>query len=224
MAYKTQIGNLTCLWARNEESTRIIYVLSPLEATGKWVDDASKRYDSSLVVITGMDWDNDLTPWPAPGVPAGSPDFKGLAAEFLATLRSDVIPKINDLMGINHKDYEYDLLGISLSGLFTLWQWVECDLFRSIASISGSFWYEGFTEWLSKQKIPHKQGRAYFSLGDQESKSPVPEFRSVGEDTESVISTLKSNGISTEFRSVRGNHFQYGNERLEMALEFLSKS
>lgn len=212
------------MWAKNEDAKRIFYVLYPLDTLKQWIDAAAERYNCSIVVITGMDWDNDLTPWPAPGAPAGSPDFKGLAPNFLNALRTEIMPKLNDIMDVDSSQVKYDLIGVSLSGLFTLWQWIKCDVFQSIACISGSFWYKGFAEWLAAQKIPHKDGRAYFSLGDQESRTPVPEFKSVAVDTQSVIHTLKSNDITTEFRSVPGNHFQHGIERLNLACEYLSKN
>ncbi|MDE6638872.1 MAG: hypothetical protein K2K32_11640 [Muribaculaceae bacterium] len=41
-----------------------------------------------------------------------------------------------------------------MSGLFALWQWMVCDTFRNIASLSGSFWYEGFMEWMKSRTIP----------------------------------------------------------------------
>lgn len=37
-----------------------------------------------------------------------------------------------------------EMAGVSLSGLFALWQWLMNDTFRNIISLSGSFWYAGF--------------------------------------------------------------------------------
>ena len=73
-------------------SRRVAYILYPMEALGGWLAQAATKYRISMVSITGMDWDNDLSPWPAPGEPPGSPDFQGLAPEFLATLTQKVAP------------------------------------------------------------------------------------------------------------------------------------
>lgn len=54
------IGNLRCQIAQ-ASSDRICYILfGPLDET--WVRQAAIDYDATLVVISGMDWDNDLTP------------------------------------------------------------------------------------------------------------------------------------------------------------------
>lgn len=61
----------------NKSADRICYVLYPLDSLEEWIEEAAQKFGVSIAVITGMDWNNDLTPWPATGVPPGSPDFKG---------------------------------------------------------------------------------------------------------------------------------------------------
>lgn len=199
---------------------RITYVLYPVDMLGQWIDGAAQKYDTTIAVVTGMQWDDDLTPWPAKGQPKGAKPFKGLAADFLEKLQRQVIPDTETRLGINdHADR--DLVGVSLSGLFTLWQWIVCDLFRSIACLSGSFWYEGFTTWLNIRDIPSKSGRAYFSLGDKESRTRVKAFKSVAADTQTVISKLRSSGIDAVFESVPGNHYDGMLSRLDKAFYYL---
>jgi len=215
------IGPLACCGA-SAQSGRICYILSfePLE--WKWIYDTSVRLDCNIAVISGMDWDNDLTPWPAPGVPAGSAPFKGRADVFMDFLRSKVVPEVERNL-MRHGVEESSLVGISLSGLFALWEWVQDDTFDNIASISGSFWYEGFVEWLQERSIPHKAGRAYFSLGNKESSSPVPQFRPVAVDTAKVIEVLRANGIDARFRQTPGTHYAPVYPRLDMALDELCR-
>jgi len=185
-----------------------------------WIGNASVRYRRSIVIITGMDWDDDLTPWPAKGVPSGSPDFKGEGREFLEKLQSVVIPMLEKRLGLAPNVCR-NLVGVSLSGLFTLWQWMLTDTFRSIASLSGSFWYEGFMDWMRKQTIPHKAGSAYFLLGDREAYSPVKAFDSVAVNTQAIVSLLKSSGIPVTFESVPGDHYADPIPRLEKAFSHL---
>lgn len=206
-----------------QSTDRIVYVLSPFDGLESWITDAAHRFGVSIAVITGMDWDNDLTPWPAKGVPEGCPDFKGNAGEFLATLTNEVIPEIEKRLNIS-KDAERTLTGISLSGLFTLWQWIECDTFRNIISLSGSFWYDGFEEWIMSQTVPDKPGKAYFLLGDQEAKTRVKAFQPVQADTEAIVSYLHKNGVNAFFELVPGNHYQYGIERLNRAFTWMFAS
>ena len=108
-----------------------------------------------------------------------------------------------------------------MSGLFALWQWLKCDTFVNIASLSGSLWYDGFIDWMKSREIPTKSGMAYFLLGDQEARSKVKAFNSVSADTEEAISLLDSHGIKTEFQSVPGNHYAAPIPRLDKAFTAL---
>ena len=214
------VGTLSCLCSKSPTSNKVTYILYPFESLQDWVEDAVEEYDTSIVVISNMDWDNDLTPWPAKGVPAGSPDFQGKAQELLQTIKKDIIPAAEKELGINNPS-ERDLVGVSLSGLFTLWQWALCDEFKSIASMSGSFWYEGFTQWFEQQKLTGKTGKAFFLLGKDEPHSSVKEFDSVGVNTLSIVDYLKSQNIPTEFIWVPGNHFSDPIGRLNLAMKGL---
>lgn len=88
MAKIFEIENMRCACSSNGSRTKIAYVLYPMEFLADWIEQAASRHDVTIVVITGFDWDNDMSPWPAPGVPAGSPDFEGNAAGFLKNLNS----------------------------------------------------------------------------------------------------------------------------------------
>lgn len=220
MTQKIKIGNLDCLCSSVINKERIAYILYPLDILSEWIEPAAEKYGVTIAAITGMDWQNVFSPWPASGAPKGDPDFKGESPEFLKFLQSEVIPEIEQTLRINSPT-ERNLVGVSMSGLFALWQWIECDTFRSIASLSGSFWYEGFIEWMRTIQIPHKTGKAFFLLGDQEAHSKVKAFNSVGINTVEIIQILKTSGINAEFESVPGNHFANGIARLEKAFNAL---
>lgn len=197
---------------------RICYVLYPLDSLGEWIEEAAEKFGVSIAVITGMDWADDLTPWPAKGVPAGCPDFRGEAPEFLSRLTSTVLPEVERRLNMN-PDAVRTLAGVSLSGLFTLWQWMLNDTFVNIISLSGSFWYAGFVEWIKSHPVPKKSGKAYFLLGDKESKTRVKAFQPVQTDTEEIVAYLHENGISEFFELVPGDHYQYGEQRLTRAFD-----
>ena len=88
-------------------------------------------------------------------------------------------------------------------------------------SLSGSFWYDGFVDWVKAQSIPAKKGRAYFLLGDKESQSRVPQFRKILTDTTEIVDFLSSKGINDFFEIVPGNHYQYGEQRLDRAFSWI---
>lgn len=214
------IDNLSCSCSSQVSKRRIAYILYPLDKLGDWIEPAAKKYGVTIVVITGMDWQNVFSPWPAKGVPKGDPDFKGESPDFLKLLQTKVIPQIETTLQMN-SDVERNLVGVSMSGLFALWQWMVCDTFNSIASLSGSFWYDGFLDWMKTTPIPHKSGMGFFLLGDQESKSNVKAFDTVGVNTDAILSLLKAAGVKAEFESVPGNHFADAIPRLNKAFTAL---
>lgn len=195
---------------------RVCYLLSPFDGLEEWASEAPRHFGVSIVVITGMNWDDDLTPWPAKGEPPGSPDFKGNAPAFLATLTGRVVPEVERQLCIP-ADAERTLAGVSLSGLFTLWQWMVSDEFRNIISLSGSFWYDGFAAWVTSRPVPRKSGRACFLLGDREAHTNVKAFRPVQTDTEKIVSYLRTGALDVDFELVPGNHYQYALQRLTRA-------
>lgn len=199
---------------------RICYLLYPFDRLEEWIERAAPEFGVSIAVVTGMDWDNDLTPWPAKGQPPGSPDFKGNAVEFLSVLVSEVVPEVERRMNLGAA-VERTLAGVSLSGLFTLWQWMSNNLFSNIISLSGSFWYDGFVTWIKSLPVPKKPGRAYFLLGNLEAKTKVKAFQPVQTDTVEIVDYLHDNGISDIFELVPGNHYQFPEQRLDRAFAWM---
>ncbi|MDE6317713.1 MAG: hypothetical protein K2L73_04870 [Muribaculaceae bacterium] len=220
MTRKINIDNISCLCSSTVKPDRIAYILYPMDMPAEWVEAAAERYGVTIVAVSGLDWQNVFSPWPAPGVPKGTGAFKGESPAFLGLLQTKIVPQVEKTLQID-SHAERNLVGVSMSGLFALWQWMVCDTFSSIASLSGSFWYQGFIEWMNKIKIPHKTGFGYFLLGDQESKSNVKAFQSVGADTDQITKLLRDAGIHVEFESVPGNHFSDPILRLEKAFTAL---
>lgn len=221
MVKTIKIEDLQCVCVRNTDSRRVVYMIYPLGAgfSYDWMDEQAQKNSCSIVTVgVPFDkWNNYLTPWPEPGETPKAEPFAGEGVAFLRTIQTEVIPKAEEAMGISDVA-ERDLIGVSLGGLFTFWQWMQCDTFRSIACLSGSFWYMGFMDWFDKQTIPHKQGKAYFLLGAEEPKSHIKAYRSVGVNTEAIVDALKKAGIDTTFEWVPGNHFSNPMERAEKAL------
>lgn len=220
MIRKLEIDGLDCLCCPSDNKNKIAYILYSMDILADWIESAAAKYNTTIVAITGMDWQNVFSPWPAKGVPKGSPDFKGESSEFLDLLQNSVIPQIERELGFSATP-ERTLVGVSMSGLFAMWQWMLCDTFTNIASLSGSFWYEGFEDWMKNRKIPAKKGKAYFLFGEQEAKSKVKAFATVAENTKEIISLLDDAGVKTEFQSVPGNHYSDPIKRLDRAFTAL---
>lgn len=220
MVRKLEIENLDCLCCAKADSGKIAYILYPMDILADWIEPACARYGTSIAVVTGMDWQNVFSPWPAKGVPKGSPDFKGEAPAFLGLLQERVIPQIEEAMGIGNSS-ERTLVGVSMSGLFALWQWMLCDTFDNIASLSGSFWYEGFIDWFKSRPVPSKHGKACFLLGSKETRTRVKAFAPIAENTKEIIALFDSGGVKTVFQSVPGNHYSDPIPRLDKAFRML---
>lgn len=222
MLRKIEIEGYNCVCVSNTESDKVIYMLYPFVNSfeEQWLQALATQYDISLAVVNIPlnRWNDDLTPWPEQPESSGFDSFGGDAASFLNTLFSRIIPECEQCIGIKKRD----LMGVSLAGLFALWQWLDNDTFDSIACLSGSFWDKGFLDWFNNHAIPSKHGAAYFLLGVDEPKAKIKAYRTVGVNTEAIVKRLKSAGITTHFDLVPGNHFTNPMPRAEKALKFLS--
>ena len=223
MIKNLNIGALKCECVRNDKSDVVTYMIYPAVVSFDqgWIERMSTEYGVSIVMVyvPSDDWNNFLTPWPEPGEEKGFPPFAGQASEFLKTIQEKVIPEADEVLGLSQP--QRDLIGVSLSGLFTLWEWMICDTFHNIGSLSGSFWYSGFIDWFKSQTVPPKKGKAFFLLGKEEPKANIKAYRSVGVNTEAVVERLKESGIMTIFDWVPGNHFANPVPRAELAFKSL---
>ena len=125
------------------DSNRICYIVLPerlKENEKTWLDRMAETLSANMVVVSGLDWETDLTPWKAPGLKAG--EFAGKAQAFLDILAGDLVVNVESSLRINK--VRRFICGISLSGLFGVWASCRRELFEGVASVSGSFWYDGF--------------------------------------------------------------------------------
>ena len=199
------------------ESDDVCYVLLPermKEADMNWLEELVQKYTVNIVAISGMMWNDDLTPWKAPALNPKEEDFKGKAKNFLSSLLSDLFINTEQSLRLNHP--KRHLIGISLSGLFALWASTETNKFNSVASISGSLWFDGFVEWFKEQKL--LADRYFLSLGDKEVKAKNERLASIGTCTESILQIIQDKSKEVTFISDEGNHFEFFKERLEKAI------
>ena len=186
------------------DSSSIIYILLPHRLPAEEltaIEELSTRFETNIVAISEMDWNNDMTPWKSPAVKEG--EFGGRASQFLDRLKGDIFFNLENSLQIrNPKRY---LMGLSLSGLFTIWAAIRKPLFKGVASISGSFWYDGFAEWILKQE-ELQCVRFYISMGEKEKETKVKRFASIEEDTMKVVETLILKGAEVAFEVTEGGH------------------
>ncbi len=177
------------------------------------------RYDSVLVFLSGMDWDNDLSPWPAAPLYKKAAPFGGKADDFLSSFLENVMPAVESKAGISPK--ERRLVGVSLAGLFAVYTACKVDTFSAIASISGSLWYDGLPDFLQTHPTSARLTRAYFSVGSKEKKTKNPRMMTVEDRTKEIAALWEKSGVETVFELNPGNHFVDGEVRICKALDWL---
>ncbi len=165
-----------------------------------------------LLVVSGLAWNDDLTPWPADHLGRGLSPMKGEGEAYLRFLERELLPSFAKKEGIAPSSYF--IAGYSLAGLFAIYAALKGTLFSKAASASGSLWYPGFADWVASQEAPAGLGEVYLSYGDKEPHSRNELLRSVAAKTEAVRDALREKGIKTDFEINPGNHFREPDFRL----------
>ena len=179
----------------------------------------TEEFPLLLAFIDGMDWNRDLSPWPAPKVFRQEEDFAGKADDFLKLLSSEVFPKVEGLL--ENPPEKRILAGISMSGLFALYAGTRSPAFDALASISGALWYDDFLSYMETHPLSEEVRRVYLSLGNKEKRTKNPRMARVETATLAIRELFAAQGIETIYQSNQGNHFVYGAERLEEAIRYL---
>ncbi len=162
--------------------------------------------DFALACISGLDWDNALSPWECEGVFSEDEPFRGNANLTLRMLVDEVVPAVEQTLLVGH--CTRTIAGYSLGGLFALWALLNCPIFRNAVSVSGSLWFPGFNEYLACHAFPHRPYRVYFSLGKKETRTPSRLLRNVSDATQGAYELLCLRGIESVFEWNPGNHFK----------------
>ena len=178
------------------------------------VEKLSKMTDSAgfcpseinFLVVSGLDWNRDMTPWPCPPLYKDGESFAGGADEYLELLISEIIPCAKAY--ISGEPSKTCIAGYSLAGLFALYAMYRRDAFDRAASMSGSLWFPGFKEFAESHDMKKKPGRIYLSLGDKEARTRQPLMQKVEENTKTLAEYYRRQGIDVKFEMNPGNHFR----------------
>ena len=152
----------------------------------------------SLVAFMIKDWNQELTPWPAPPV-FGKIPFGNGATDTLNFIVSQLLPFVQE--EISH----VILGGYSLAGLFALWASYQTDKFEGIVAASPSVWFPKWIEYATDNKPFAKS--IYLSLGDKEEKTKNPVMVQVGNAIRKQNELLTEQIDNTIQEWNPGNHF-----------------
>lgn len=175
---------------------------------------------ANLLVVDPGDWNDSLSPWPAPACFRGGGAFGGHADRFLQTLTESILPAAERELGL--APTRRALCGYSLAGLFALYALYRTDRFTHIASASGSLWYDGFPDFLRIHAPRVPTARVRLSLGDREEFTKNPRLAAVGSATRETVQILRSQHLDVTLTMNPGNHFFEPDARLSRLIEALA--
>ena len=188
-----------------KNSQNVVYaVMDQADAQAVW--SLLKEPKPTLAAISGVDWNRELSPWPAPGVFRDGGNFGGDGPAFLDMLTGQIVPLAEAQLGF--VPVSRAVAGYSLAGLFALWSVFQTDVFEGAASVSGSLWFDGFMDYLESATPPNGLRQIYLSLGDKEKNARNQRMAAVEDCTRQTAELLREWDIPVFFEMNPGGHFQ----------------
>ena len=173
----------------------------------------------NLVTISGLQWNQELSPWPVETVVSKDDRFTGGADELLSLLTSNIVPEVERLL--DAPPVWRCLAGYSMGGLFAAYSAFNTDLFSRFLSASGSMWFPGWLEYVDGHDFKGTVDGFYLSVGEQESTSRNAVLQTVGERTARVADMLAERGVNVKFELNPGNHFKNPPLRVVKGIKWL---
>ncbi len=146
--------------------------------------------DFILLSVKPESWNDDFTPWGAPAFRKGEAPPQGRAKEYIYRLSEEIKPYMDANYRTKPEREDTVLLGYSLGGLAAVYSLYLTDRFGWVGSLSGSLWYDGFCEFMEKERPLLPDVKIYLSLGKKEKLSRNPRMGKVAECTEKAKDTL----------------------------------
>ena len=205
---------------QNHNTTAPIIYLNEFEGTGEevWKKCVELNVPNvTLVVITGLDWDKELSPWQMEPVFKGN-QFTGGAETYLKELTEEIIPAVEKEVGVPSKRI---IAGYSLAGLFSLYAAFKSELFTNAISASGSLWFKDFTNYLKDTTPNGELQSVYLSLGDKESDAKNEIMKTVKDKTVETKMILEEKGITVTYEENPGNHFMENDIRVAKGISWI---
>ena len=137
--------------------------------------------DFTLVTVSGLNWEAELSPWAAGNLFKYSEMFTGGADAYLQFLTQQVLPQA-----------EAGLNGI---------------LWRGLAGYS-LLWYPGFKDFAMQNTLCKTPQHLYFSLGDKEARARNQYLKTVQQCTGELAVHYHSLGINTFYELNPGGHYR----------------
>ena len=210
-----------CLYKLVEGTAPLVYSIDYHE-NGQLLLEACQQVGCegfNLVTISGLHWNQELSPWPVETVVSKNDNFAGEAGQWLPLLTDEVLPQVERLL--DAPPAWRMLAGYSLAGLFAVWTAFQTDLFTRILSASGSMWYPGWLEYAAEHQLVADVQGIYLSVGEQESTARNAVLQTVGARTQAIAALMAERGIPSKFELNPGNHFKNPPLRVVKGIKWL---
>ncbi|WP_346683863.1 alpha/beta hydrolase [Anaerostipes butyraticus] len=210
------------IYQANTADAPVIYLNTVMEEGNDKIYEILKQQECpevTLITISGLDWNHDMTPWDAPPISKNAEPCTGGADEYLNFMTKTIVPEAE--RRITGKISWRGLAGYSLAGLFAVYALYQTDLFSRAASISGSLWFPGIIDYVFSHEMAKEPECIYFSVGSKESRTRNPYMKTVRKNTEQIERFYREKGIQTVFQLNPGNHFQNAAERTAAGIGWL---
>lgn len=157
----------------------------------------------NILLPLDLDWDEDLSPWPAGKIVMEDDHFTGQGPDFAKTMARAVA------WAQGYAKCSCTILaGYSMGGLFALYAPTVAGQYDALVCASGSVWFPDFLSYMKQTAFRTQPKAVYLSLGSQESKVRNRTLRSTEAVMEALEALFVSRGIDCTRKVEPGNHFQ----------------
>ena len=210
-----------CLYRLAQDGAPLVYSIDYHE-NGQLLIEASRQIGCegfNLVTVSGLHWNQELSPWAVETVVSKDDRFTGGAPELLPIFTDEIVPHVENLL--DAPPAWRCLAGYSMAGLFAVWSTFQTEMFTRILSASGSMWYPGWLEYAQEHELAMTPRGVYLSVGEQESTARNTVLQTVGKRTWAIANLLAERGIPTKFELNPGNHFKNPPLRVVKGIKWL---
>lgn len=174
-----------------------------------------------LICVSGIEWNTDLSPWPAPKAFDKGEDFGGKAAEYLDMLVHEIMPDVEARLPFIPE--VRGLAGYSMAGLFAVYAMYHSDCFDRIGTMSGSLWFDGWEDYARAHQPLCPVKKLYVSLGNREHRVRNARMSKVLDCTEALVHMWRQEKIDVLYERNSGGHFSQPLERTARGIDWLSR-
>jgi len=122
-----------------------------------------------LVGVAPKDRESEYTPFPKRHLLPNKREYGGKGNEYAAFLANRLKPHIDRHYRTNPSREQTGIIGKSFGGLISVYTaFLASETFGKIGSLSGSFWFEGITEFMKNNCFENKHLRIYMDVGSTE--------------------------------------------------------